>query len=92
MKKQLDNAAWTQQSLEDMSPLVRQKAEAWLKADAAAADAKKVFKDVASMAARKAKVIGPDQYLAYSNNYGQLAYTVKSSSGLKKQTVSGPKF
>ena len=92
MKKQsVDTAAWTQQSLEDMSPMVRQKAEAWLKADAAAADAKKAFKDVASMAARKAKVIGHDQYLAYSNNYGQLAYTVKSSA-LKKQTVSGPKF
>ena len=71
--------AWVKHPLDQMSPLVRQKAEAWVMAEAAARDAKKAFTDTASMAARKAKVIGPNQYLAYANKWGQLSYLVKDA-------------
>ena len=83
---------WVKQSLAQMSPLVRQKAEAWLAAEAATRDAKKAFQDTASAAARKAKVIEQDQYLAYSNKWGGLAFTVKDADSFGTKSAVGPKF
>jgi hypothetical protein len=95
MKRNETKAEFTKMPLENMSAPVRQKAEAWLKADAAAKAAKKAFQDTASAAARKAKVIGANQYLAFGMGFGGIpAYTVKDVATETKAApaASGPKF
>jgi len=95
MKRNEVKAEFTKMPLENMSAPVRQKADAWLKADAAAKDAKKAFQDTASAAARKAKVIGANQYLAFGMGFGGVpAYTIKDVEAPKAATAStaGPKF
>lgn len=73
--------------LENMSPAVRTKAEAWLKADAAAKEAKRVFSDTASAAARKAKVIGADQYLGFAIGFGGTPRYCINDAGETKAAV-----
>jgi protein-disulfide isomerase len=88
-------AEFTKMPLDNMSAGVKAKAEAWLKADAAAKDAKKAFQDVASAAARKAKVIGANQYLAFGMGFGGVpAYTIKDVEAPKSSApaATGPKF
>lgn len=95
MKRNEQKAEFTKMPLENMSPTVRQKAEAWLKANSAAKDAKKAFEDTASAAARKAKVIGANQYLAFGLGFNGIpAYTVKDVESDKKSApaANGPKF
>ena len=96
MKRNEVKAEFTKMPLENMSAPVRQKADAWLKADAAAKDAKKAFQDTASAAARKAKVIGANQYLAFGMGFGGVpAYTIKDVEAPKaaaSAAANGPKF
>ncbi len=95
MKRNEVKAEFTKMPLDNMSPGVKAKAEAWLKADAASKEAKKAFQDVASAAARKAKVIGANQYLAFGMGFGGVpAYTVKDVEAAKATATAatGPKF
>ena len=91
-----EKAVFTSQPLENMSPAVRAKAQAWIDAREAERAAKRAFEDIASAAARKAKVITTGQYLVYGIGFGQTpSYTVKeveAKAASNRTKATGPSF
>jgi hypothetical protein len=94
--KSEEKSTFVPMPVERMSPQVRAKFDAWVKAKSAERDAKKALDDTASAAARKAKVIGTNEYLCFAMGFGgKPSYTVKDLSASEKQkaaTPAGPSF
>jgi hypothetical protein len=88
-------STWQDQSVDNMSPTVRAKFDAWRKAVDAERAAKKALDDHASAKARAAKVISVNEYVCYGMGRGNSSGFYKKKlgdSGKKTPKSDGPSF
>ena len=87
---------WHDQNADDMSAPLKAKWDAWRKAVSAERDAKKALDDTGGALARRAKIIGTNQYACYGmgrgGSSGFYAKDIGAAGGAAKAKKPGVKF